>query len=62
MHSKIKLILLSAIIIFFLTSNVFGQIKVEGQIGGSNFLGFSMNTGFEIPLMKKSEKVYFKYI
>lgn len=35
---------------FLCVSLSFGQIKVEGQLGGSNFIGATLNTVYEIPL------------
>ena len=29
-----------------------GQVKFEAQVGGSNFLGMSLNTAFDIPLLE----------
>jgi len=41
----------------FLHVNAFSQVNLEGQLGGSNFLGFSLNTEVDIPL-SKSKAIY----
>jgi hypothetical protein len=45
-----KLILVISFFVF--KSTLFGQLNLEAQIGGSNFLGFSINTEVDIPLFK----------
>lgn len=42
--------------ILFLSGSLIskGQVKLEAQLGGSNFLGISLNTAFDIPLLKNN--------
>ena len=46
-----KVILCALSIMIFLPS--FGQAKIEIQIGGSNFLGMTINSAYDIPISKK---------
>lgn len=36
--------------LLLLTLITFGQVKFESEFGGSNFLGMSLNTAFDVPL------------
>jgi hypothetical protein len=45
-----KIIQLIICILFLFVSITIGQVKFEAQLGGSNFLGISLNTAFDIPL------------
>lgn len=38
--------------LFVLNTSLFGQINLEAQLGGSNFLGLSLNAEVDIPLSK----------
>ncbi len=39
----------------------FGQAKVELQIGGSNFLGMTVNSAYDIPVSKKGNQFISPY-
>lgn len=45
-----KNILLSIVLIS--TLSITAQVKVDYQFGGSNFIGYSLNTEFDIPIIK----------
>lgn len=47
----------AAILLFALLShfNAFSQVNLEGQLGGSNFLGLSLNTEVDIALSKTKD-------
>lgn len=34
---------------------MFSQLKIEGQIGGANFVGYSINTELDIKLFKNKD-------
>lgn len=46
-------IILTLLFISAISSQTKAQISFEGQLGGANFLGISLNTRFEIPLNKE---------
>ena len=49
MHMKNAVILLFSLLMHL---HAFSQVNLEGQLGGSNFLGFSLNTEVDIALSK----------
>lgn len=44
------------LICFFTTLSLHSQIRLESQFGGSNFLGFSINSEYDIPIHSKTRQ------
>ena len=54
-----KAVLFALSIMTFLPS--FGQAKIEIQIGGSNFLGMTINSAYDIPVSKNHNQILSPY-
>jgi hypothetical protein len=53
MKSRVFLI---CIVLLTAGTSVSGQIKVEAQLGGSNYLGLSVNTSYDIPIFNSGNQ------
>ena len=49
---KARVVIVCAVLLT-VASNASGQAKVEAQVGGSNFLGITINSVYEIPIFEK---------
>ena len=50
--TKLPFILIAFI---FLVGDVSGQVGIEGQVGGANFLGLTINSRFQILISKEND-------
>ncbi len=50
-----KLLLISALSLFSIFAN--GQLKIEGQFGGANFVGFTLNAAYDFVISPNGKHI-----